>query len=93
MPEFLTIILLSFTHYLSGFIGYFIKNNHKIIEKEVVIIEKIVEEKVENILGNGEMVKTIESCAESVLENTVKNIVSASGVDSNEIDFSKKTEN
>ena len=70
-----------------------IKNNHKIIEKEVVIIEKIVEEKVENILGNGEMVKTIESCAESVLENTVKNIVSASGVDSNEIDFSKKTEN
>ena len=90
MPYFLSIIVLTMTHYISGFIGYFVKENHQYIEKEVVVLEKEAEKVLENVAGNNIIVKNIESYTEDLIEDTVKNIEISYGVNEDDIIFEKK---
>jgi hypothetical protein len=90
MPYFLSIIVLTMTHYIAGFIGYFVKENHQYIEKEVVVLEKEAEKVLENVAGNNIIVKNIESYTEELIEDTVTNIEISYGVNEDDITFEKK---
>jgi len=86
-------LFIGFGYFIVGGLGYCVRMCHVNVEKEVIIVEKYIEKKIETKIGDDEFVKKSEKSIESIIENSIKKIEESFGVNEKDILFANIDQN